>query len=160
MEFYRFEFRVFFNLDWFSHQVWRAQSALLFIHMLYADPRHPTCVAHLVVSKISTHPLLVKTQSDLSWSDEKTQLLPSMAIPQLMSFSKSSGHLFWAWCHPSTQFTLMACPAPFLVWEFIMTWWLLYPLGGACGVMVIIVGNGHGDTSSNPGWDWLHFTLH
>ena len=32
--------------------------------------------------------------------------------------------------------------------------------GGACGVMVIIVGNGHGDTSSNPGWDWLHFTLH
>ena len=30
--------------------------------------------------------------------------------------------------------------------------------GGARGVMVIIVGNGHGDTSSNPGWDWLHFT--
>ena len=31
-------------------------------------------------------------------------------------------------------------------------------LGGACGVMVIVVGNGHGDTSSNPGRDWLHFT--
>ena len=30
--------------------------------------------------------------------------------------------------------------------------------GGARGVMVIIVGNGHGDTSSNPGRDWLHFT--
>ena len=29
---------------------------------------------------------------------------------------------------------------------------------GACGVMVIVVGNGHGDTSSNPGQDWLHFT--
>ena len=28
---------------------------------------------------------------------------------------------------------------------------------GACGVMVIVVGNGHGDTSSNPGRDWLHF---
>ena len=26
------------------------------------------------------------------------------------------------------------------------------------GVMVIVVGNGHGDTSSNPGRDWLHFT--
>ena len=26
-------------------------------------------------------------------------------------------------------------------------------LGGARGVMVIIVGNGHGDTSSNPGRD-------
>ena len=30
--------------------------------------------------------------------------------------------------------------------------------GGACGVMVIVVGNGHGDTSSNHGRDWLHFT--
>ena len=26
------------------------------------------------------------------------------------------------------------------------------------GVMVIVVGNGHDDTSSNPGRDWLHFT--
>ena len=25
------------------------------------------------------------------------------------------------------------------------------------GVMVTIVGNGHGDTSSNPGWDCLNF---
>ena len=33
-------------------------------------------------------------------------------------------------------------------------------LGGTRGVMVIIVGNGHGDTSSNPGRDWLLFTLH
>ena len=30
--------------------------------------------------------------------------------------------------------------------------------GGACGVMVIVVGNGHGDKSSNPGRDWLYFT--
>ena len=30
--------------------------------------------------------------------------------------------------------------------------------GGARGLMVIVVGNGHGDTSSNPGRDWLHFT--
>ena len=30
--------------------------------------------------------------------------------------------------------------------------------GGARGVIVIIVGNEHGDTSSNPGRDWLHFT--
>ena len=30
--------------------------------------------------------------------------------------------------------------------------------GGACGVMVIVVGNGHADTSSNPGRDYLHFT--
>ena len=25
-------------------------------------------------------------------------------------------------------------------------------------VMVIVAGYGHGDTSSNPGPDWLHFT--
>ena len=31
-------------------------------------------------------------------------------------------------------------------------------MGGACGVMVIIAGNGHGDTSSNPGRDGMHFT--
>ena len=30
--------------------------------------------------------------------------------------------------------------------------------GGAHGVMVIIAGNGHGFTSSNPWWDWLYFT--
>ena len=29
-------------------------------------------------------------------------------------------------------------------------------VGGVRGVMVIVVG--HGDTSSNPGWEWLHFT--
>ena len=28
-----------------------------------------------------------------------------------------------------------------------------YYLGGPRGVMVIVVGNGHGDTSSNPGQD-------
>ena len=28
---------------------------------------------------------------------------------------------------------------------------------GARGVVVIVVENGHGDTSSNLGRDWLHF---
>ncbi len=31
------------------------------------------------------------------------------------------------------------------------------PLGGARGVTVIVVGNEHDDTSSNPGRDRLHF---
>ena len=30
--------------------------------------------------------------------------------------------------------------------------------GGACGAMVIVVGNGYDDMSSNPGQDRLHFT--
>ena len=41
----------------------------------------------------------------------------------------------------------------------IKTWSILYKaFGGARGVIVIVAGNGHGDTSSNPGRDWLHFT--
>ena len=35
---------------------------------------------------------------------------------------------------------------------------ILYIFFFARGVMVIVVGNGHGDTSSNPGREWLHFT--
>ena len=35
---------------------------------------------------------------------------------------------------------------------------LVSPWGGARGVMVIVTGYGHGDTSSIPGQDWLHFT--
>ncbi len=39
--------------------------------------------------------------------------------------------------------------------------WIKYEMKrGARGVMVIVAGNGHGDTSSNLGRDWLHFTLH
>ena len=30
--------------------------------------------------------------------------------------------------------------------------------GATRGIMVIVAGYGHGDTSSNPGPDWLHFT--
>ena len=30
--------------------------------------------------------------------------------------------------------------------------------GSAFGVMVIVIGNGHVDTSSYPGQSWLHFT--
>ena len=29
---------------------------------------------------------------------------------------------------------------------------------GARGLMAIVVGIGYGDTSSNPGREWLHFT--
>ena len=35
----------------------------------------------------------------------------------------------------------------------------MYSLGGARGVIVIVVGNDHGDSSSNPGRDSLHFHI-
>ena len=42
--------------------------------------------------------------------------------------------------------------------------WLLYSdacnhlTGGARGVMAIVIGNGHGDTSSNPGRDCISYS--
>ena len=43
-------------------------------------------------------------------------------------------------------------------YEFLPQALAIRSTGGARGVMVIVVGNGHGDTSSNPGRDWLHFS--
>ena len=52
-----------------------------------------------------------------------------------------------------------SCYQPFdLGWLIVWVLCISPFLGGARGVMVIIIGNGHGDTSSNPGRDWLHFT--
>ena len=41
---------------------------------------------------------------------------------------------------------------------FVFTHNITNKRGGARGVMVIVVGIRHDDTSSNPGRDWLHFT--
>ena len=43
---------------------------------------------------------------------------------------------------------------------FFPLWYCVTLVGGARGIMVIVVGNGHGDMSSNPGRGWLHFTYH
>ena len=46
-----------------------------------------------------------------------------------------------------------------LIWIFtLLMGHKVCPCKGARGVMVIVVGNDHGDTSSNPERDWLHFT--
>ena len=41
---------------------------------------------------------------------------------------------------------------------YIYVYIYIYMKGDRRGVMVIVIGNGHGNTSSNPGRDWLHFT--
>ena len=43
-------------------------------------------------------------------------------------------------------------------WEYYTSINHCFFKGGAGGVIVIVVENGHDDTSSNPGRDWLHFT--
>ena len=51
------------------------------------------------------------------------------------------------------------CLFLFYCWWFSLRFDLLKCLfGGARSVMVIVVGNEHGDTSSNPRRGWLHFT--
>ena len=42
--------------------------------------------------------------------------------------------------------------------QFSSIWLIDGALSGARCVIVIVVGNEHGDTSSNSGRDWLHFT--
>ena len=34
----------------------------------------------------------------------------------------------------------------------------IYTPGGICGVMITVIGNGHGDLSSNSGWGCLYST--
>ena len=55
---------------------------------------------------------------------------------------RAGGATWWWWCN--------------IVLLFII--FLFFFLGGARGVMVIVVGSGYGDTSSNPERDWWHFT--
>ena len=47
---------------------------------------------------------------------------------------------------------------PLKIYTSYIIYFTVKSFGGAHGVMVVIVGNGHGDTSSNPGRDWLHFS--
>ena len=42
-------------------------------------------------------------------------------------------------------------------WEILVKKECIIAGGCARGVIVNFVGNEHGDTSSNPGRDWLHF---
>ena len=51
---------------------------------------------------------------------------------------------------------LPSLPDP--LWPGVVATDISWSNGGARGVIVIVVGNGHGDTSSNPGPDWLYFT--
>ena len=41
---------------------------------------------------------------------------------------------------------------------FIQNLLLMYCFGSVLGIMVIVLGNGLSDSSSNPGREWLHFT--
>ena len=88
----------------------------------------------------------------------QTQLSTSIVQSQLSTdkFSKSSNsqdHLFWAWHQPHSN--PFSCLGSVNCTNWLYTWALF---GGTHGVMVIVAGNGHSVTSSNPGQHWLYFT--
>ena len=60
------------------------------------------------------------------------------------------------WCYHATALNLLSSSLPAKP-EYCTVFQDNFS-GGARGIKVIVVGNGDGDTSSNPGRDWLHFT--
>ena len=118
------------------------------------------------VWKVSTSPLISKT---FSLFITLLGIVPSAPITIGITVTvmfhcifcslARSGYLSLFW--PSFNFTLrFAGTAMSTIRQvfFLCFCWLSLGFGGARGVVVIVVGNGHGDTSSNPGRDWLHFT--
>ena len=85
-------------------------------------------VAHLKVSKILTH--LCRSRPKITWSDQiekKNSTVPfngrsSTACCFFFQNSKIPRPFLQLWRHPHIQFTLITRPAPFPVWEFIMTY--------------------------------------
>ena len=76
--------------------------------------------------------------------------------PNLFSQRKSVDSFKWSICFDQIVYEQHITSGHRTLWDILQgVWYLAIDL---CGVMVIIVGNGHGETSSNPGWDWLHFT--
>ena len=49
------------------------------------------------------------------------------------------------------------CKSPFCIYIYI---YIEREREGICGMLVIIIGNGHGDLSSNLGQGYLHFSYH
>ena len=68
---------------------------------------------------------------------------------ELIGFGQQSGYYDWHWAFYTDWKIYCKLSEKIIINQL---------CGGARGVMVIVVGNGHGDTSSNPGRDWLHFT--
>ena len=53
-----------------------------------------------------------------------------------------------------------SCSCIIYIYSCIDIMYIKNKVRGARGVIVIVVGNGHSDMSSNPGRGWLHFTKH
>ena len=103
---------------------------------------------------------LFSSSSSLKWQQQQQQILITMRETQKKKKTRTLLNPLYFWAIPLWKRTLSKRS---FFHKRILNMQLCQsvPINtGACGVMVIIVGNGHGNTSSNPGWDSLHFTQH
>ena len=102
------------------------------------------------------------------WTWEQWQW-GALTVPQRSSITGPSPlHSFLSYqryslgrvSYPSAEMKSVysGAPADWAAMWMCMSICLYYIIWGARGVMVIVIGNEHGDTSSNPGRDWIHFT--
>ena len=77
-------------------------------------------------------------------SDSKS---PHVSRTLLSILANLNNFVVWmVWIFPPISNSSSLFPGP---WEL----FYVHQSGGARGVMIIVIGNGHGDTSSNPGQD-------
>ena len=84
-----------------------------------------------------------------SWDDKGVHTFPKGICPKVNIIARLENKLAYydSTVHRFNHYTTRTPPGRI---EIIQT--------TACSVMVIVTGNGHGDTSSNPRQRWLHFT--
>ena len=114
----------------------------------------PTCIVPCLtlanIGNVTRRGYLLHEQSIGTFSETGT--LSLVGLTDARSLSQSISILFSI----SVSTCLSVCLSPLSLSLYIYIY--ISQLGGTSGVMVIVVGNGHGDTSSNPERYWLHFT--
>ena len=103
--------------------------------------------------------------SDCAKSTQLQLVWPSLSCSTVFVFQRLESYTYLFFFSLSFNFTLWLAGTQFdklllLLLLLLLLFHIPIPplLYSSSDVMVIVVGNGHGDTSSNPGRDWLHFT--
>ena len=126
-------------------------SLLQSLHLLFYFPPPSLSLSALILSYLSI--LILPLSVSLFTYALILGYLCTLSLSISLSFSLSLSHPISFFLSPPPSLSFLQSIDIYLVKRYYQFFW-----GGARGVMVIVVGNGHGDTSSNPGRDWLHFT--
>ena len=123
----------------------------------FGNERHNLSAPFVFTDIVKLTNQLGQWDAELAWHSEFASLALESKVFGLHDLVWSSRFL-----QPEQDFLirLVTVLCSIVLSHFAQLMFLLLPsyYGGARGVVVIAVGNEHGDTSSNPGRDWLHFT--